>query len=273
MSVDRVTIAEPVEGEEMSLEDQLAAQEAAKEEQPSQEELPLQQEPSGQETTEEEEVEQQEEEKPEWLPEKFKTPEELAKAYAELEKERGKESDEPNKEEKGEAEEDGPSVSKAIQDASDAFYSEEGLTEDNYKSLEEAGVPREFAEAYVKGQQAAMEADATAIRDSVGGVENYEAMTEWAKESLPAEEVNSFDEIMTTGSKDAAQLAVKGLYARYLSEDGGQDVNIAKGGTSKAAVTPFNSVAQVTEAMKDRRYELDPAYRAEVERRISVSNI
>ena len=272
MSVERVEISEPVAGEEMSLEDQLAAQEAAKEEQISQEETPTQQEPSGQETTEEEEVEQQEEEKPEWLPEKFKTPEELAKAYAELEKERGKES-KPNDEEEGKAEEDNPNVSKAIQDASDAFYSDKGLTEDNYKALEEAGIPREFAEAYVKGQQAMMEADAASIRDSVGGADNYEAMTEWAKESLPSEEVNSFDEIMTTGSKDAAQLAVKGLYARYLSEGGGSDVNIAKGGTSKAAITPFNSVAQVTEAMKDSRYELDPAYRAEVERRISVSNI
>ena len=48
-------------------------------------------------------------------------------------------------------------------------------------------------------------------------------------------------------------------------------MNIAKGGTSKAAVTPFNSNAQVVEAINDRRYENDPAYRAEVEKRISVS--
>ena len=48
-------------------------------------------------------------------------------------------------------------------------------------------------------------------------------------------------------------------------------MNIAKGNTSGAAIQPFNINAQVVEAINDRRYEIDPAYRAEVEKRISVS--
>jgi|TARA_R100000084_G_scaffold38793_3_gene15572 hypothetical protein len=270
MAVERVEINEPVEGEEMSLEDQLAAQEAAKAEQVQQEvdqieQPPTQPEPSGQEQTEEEEVS---EEKPDWLPEKFKTPEELAKAYNELEKERGKES--KPKEAEGE-ENKVPDVSNAIQEASDAFYENGELSEENFKALEENGIPREFVEAYVKGQQATSEAEIAEITNSVGGQENYDAMIEWASSSLPQEEIESFDNLVSTGTKDAANMAVKGLYARYLNEGGGTSVNIAKGGTSKAAITPFNSIAQVTEAMRDKRYDIDPAYRAEVERRISVS--
>jgi hypothetical protein len=265
MSVERVEINEPVAGEQMTLEDQLAKQEAEGIGQVMEE--PTQQEPSGQEDNV---AEESVEEKPEWLPEKFKTPEDLAKAYTELEKERGKES-QPNKEEKGEVTGESPDVSKAIQNASDAFFSDAGMTEENYKSLEEAGVPREFAEAYVKGQEASLEVAASAIRDSVGGKENYDAMIEWASSSLPASEIDSFDEIVSGGSKDTANMAVKGLYARYLSEGGGSPVNIAKGGTSKAAIQPFNSNAQVVEAINDRRYQIDPAYRAEVEKRISVS--
>lgn len=97
-------------------------------------------------------------------------------------------------------------------------------------------------------------------------------MIDWATTSLPSSEINSFNEIVSTGSKEAANMAVKGLYARYMGESGQSSVNIAKGGTSKAAVQPFNSNAQVVEAMNDRRYQNDPAYRAEVERRISVSS-
>ncbi len=264
MAVERTEINEPVEGEQMSLEEQLEQQEAAKANQVETEQPEL----SGQEEEEIVSEEQPPEEKPEWLPEKFKTPEDLAKAYSELEKERGKES--KPKETEGE-ENKTPNVSNAIQEASDSFYENGELTEDNFKALEENGIPREFVEAYVKGQQATSEAEVATITNSVGGQENYDSMVEWASSSLPPEEIESFDNLVSTGSQEAAKMAVKGLYARYLNEGGGTSVNIAKGGTSKSAITPFNSIAQVTEAMKDRRYNIDPAYRAEVENRISVS--
>lgn len=266
MAVEKLEINEPVEGEQMTLEEQLEKQEAAKAAQSEQEVINENIEPEAA----EEPNQQEEEETPEWLPKKFKTPEELAKAYSELEREKGKQS-QPEETEEQEKNDVSP-VSNAIQEASDSFYEKGELSEDNYKALEDNGIPREFVEAYVRGQEASIEADANAIRESVGGAENYDAMVQWANSSLSSNEINSFDEIVSSGSKDAATMAVKGLYARYMSEGGGTDVNIAKGGTSRSAIQPFNSVAQVTDAMKDPRYEKDPAYRAEVERRISVSN-
>ena len=116
-----------------------------------------------------------------------------------------------------------------------------------------------------------MEAEAASITNSIGGQENYDAMVQWASANLPEAEVDSYDDIVSTGTTEAAKMAVKGMYARYLSENGGSSMNIAKGNTSGAAIQPFNSNAQVVEAINDRRYEIDPAYRAEVEKRISVS--
>lgn len=262
MAVERVEINEPVEGEQMTLEDQLAKQEAAMGQETEQ------QEPSGQEV-------ESNEENPEWLPKKFKTPEELAKAYTQLEKERGKESQPDNKEQQQQQQQEEPktegNLSNVIQDASDAFYKDGELSEDNIKALEENGIPREFVDAYVKGQQATMDAEVESIRSSVGGQENYDAMVDWASENLSADEIDTFDDLVSSSSAEATKMAVKGLYARYMGESGQSSVNIAKGGTSKAAVQPFNSNAQVVEAMNDRRYQNDPAYRAEVERRISVS--
>ena len=267
MAVEKVEINEPVEGEQMSLEDQLAQQEAEKAEQLGQE-VPTQQEPSGQ----EQEAPQQEQEsnEQELILGKFKSQEDLIKAYSELEKAQSSRQDKPNNEQ-GEEEVSEVNVSSAIQNASDAFYENGELSEDNFQALEQSGIPREFVEAYVRGQEATMEAEVSSITNSIGGQENYDAMVQWASANLPEAEVDSYDDIVSTGTTDAATMAVKGMYARYLSENGGSSMNIAKGGTSGAAIQPFNSNAQVVEAMNDPRYQNDPAYRADVEKRISVS--
>ena len=266
MAVEKVEINEPVEGEQMSLEEQLAQQEAEKAEQLGQE-VPTQQEPSGQ----EQEAPQQEQEsnEQELILGKFKSQEDLIKAYSELEKAQSSRQDKPSNEQ-GEAVSEA-NVSSAIQNASDAFYENGELSEDNFRALEQSGIPREFVEAYVRGQEATMEAEVSSITNSIGGQENYDAMVQWASANLPESEVDSYDDIVSTGTTDAATMAVKGMYARYLSENGGSSMNIAKGGTSGAAIQPFNSNAQVVEAMNDPRYQNDPAYRADVEKRISVS--
>ncbi len=267
MAVEKVEINEPVEGEQMSLEDQLAQQESEKAEQLGQE-VPTQQEPSGLE--EEAPQQERESEEQELILGKFKSQEDLIKAYSELEKAQSSRQEKPSNEQEEESVSE-VNVSSAIQNASDAFYENGELSEDNFRALEQSGIPREFVEAYVRGQEATMEAEVSSITNSIGGQENYDAMVQWASASLPEAEVDSYDDIVSTGTTEAAKMAVKGMYARYLSENGGSSMNIAKGSTSGAAIQPFNSNAQVVEAINDRRYEIDPAYRAEVEKRISVS--
>lgn len=254
--MDQYIVNEKQETEEgnMSLEEQLAQQEAAKtsEGQP----------PSGSE-------EQQPEAEEELILGKFRSQEDLAEAYENLERKLGETRQQEQVSEENSTEQNS-NVSEAIQNASDAFYNEGALSEENYKALEENGIPREFVEAYVRGQEATMEAEVTDITNSIGGQENYEAMSEWARNNLPSEEIDSFDQIVESSTPDAAKMAVKGLYARFISE-GGQQPTIRQGQTSGSAVQPFNSSAQVVEAMKDRRYETDPAYREEIERRLAVS--
>ena len=245
----------------ISLEEQLAQQEAAQQ---------TQQNPSGQEAQQQQpqDVEPQQQEQ-DLILGKFKSQEDLAVAYENLEKKLGETKQQEQATEENLAQDS--NVSQAIQNASDAFYNDGELSEENYKALEENGIPREFVEAYVRGQEASMESEVADITNSIGGQENYDAMIQWASESLPADEIDTFDTIVSESSPEAAKLAVKGLYARYRSESGSGPINIAQGQTSGAAVQPFNSNAQVVEAMKDRRYETDPAYREEVERRLAVS--
>ena len=267
--MQQVKINEPTAEEQHnpSLEEELEMQQKAREEK--------EETPQPEEEAPEDPVQQQEEEaeeRPEWLPEKFKTPEALAKAYSDLEKKQSEQAD-SSEESTSESTSETEAVSNVIQEASDSFYENGELSDKNFEDLEKAGIPREFVEAYVKGQEATMNAEIASITDSIGGQENYDAMVQWASANLPSEEIDSYDEIVATGGTNAAKMAVKGLYARYMSEGGGSSVNIAKGATSGASLQPFMSMSQVTDAMKTKQYQQDPAYRKEVEQRISISNL
>lgn len=266
--MQQVKINEPTAEEQHnpSLEEELEMQQKAREETPQPEEE------APEDPVQEQQEEEETEERPEWLPEKFKTPEALAKAYSDLEKKQSEQAD-SSEESTSESTSETEAVSNVIQEASDSFYENGELSDKNFEDLEKAGIPREFVEAYVKGQEATMNAEIASITDSVGGQENYDAMVEWASANLPSEEIDSYDEIVATGGTNAAKMAVKGLYARYMSEGGGSSVNIAKGATSGAALQPFKSMSQVTDAMKTKEYRQDPAYRKEVEQRISISNL
>ena len=120
---------------------------------------------------------------------KFKSQEDLIKAYSELEKAQSSRQEKPSNEQ-GEGEVSEANVSSAIQNASDAFYENGELSEDNFRALEQSGITREFVEAYVRGQKATMEAEAASITNSIGGQENYDAMVQWASANLPEAEAS-----------------------------------------------------------------------------------
>lgn len=212
-------------------------------------------------------------ERPQWLPEKFESPEELAKAYANLEKEYHQKNREEDKTKvKLETTDVQTRVGDALNTAS-AEYAERGdLTEASYAALEKNGISRELVKTYVDGYKASQEANTNAIMNEVGGKDNYGAMTEWASGSLTDGELAAFNRVVESNDADSAKMAIKGLYARFLS-DGGSPVKLMQGQVAGSGVTPFSSNAQMVEAMKDSRYAKDPAYRAQVEKRISISRI
>ena len=275
--MQRVEVNEPTADELVNptLEEELEMQEKARENKNTTEEEKAPEEtPEEANTTEEEEVI---EERPEWLPEKFKSPEDLAKAYENLEKKQGEQNtDTPEESTEENTSDNQPTtelVTSAIQQASESFYESGELTDKNYEDLEKAGISREVADDYMEGKRASNTARETEVQNTVGGKDNYASMIDWAGDSLAKDEVEAFNEIVDYGSQEAKKMAVKGLYARYMSEDGGSSVNIAKGATSGSTIQPFGSMAQVTTAMKDKRYQQDPSFRREVEQRISVSNL
>ena len=264
----QVQINEVNEEENISLEKQAAMQEEAA----NQRNQTLEADPKEGKETVEEQLKEDEPERPEWLDEKFESPEELAKAYEELQKKMSK----PKAEKKAPAKEEPSTVeatSSAVESASAEFAESGELSDKTFEALEAAGLPREFVEQYIDGQKAMSVQQTVTIQESIGGAGNYEAMSEWAGENLSDGDLDAFNTIVESGSVEQARVAVKGLYAQFLAA-GGKGPSLVQGSTSgDGGVKPFGSTAQVTEAMRDKRYATDPAYREQVEKRMAVSSI
>ena len=256
-----VTVNEHTQEENISLEKQAAMQEEAARQrgQTLESDSPVS-----------EETEQSE--RPEWLDEKFESPEDLAKAYKELQKKQSSKGADTNEESKEASEETTPEVNNAVTNATTEFAETGQLSDKAFLDLEKAGIPREFVEAYIQGQEALSTASAVEIQNSIGGAGNYEAMSEWAGENLSDGDLEAFNNIVEKGSVQEAQVAVKGLYAQFVAA-GGQPPNLNQGTTSAGGgPRPFGSAASMVEAMQDPRYKNDPAYRQSVEKRLAVSN-
>ena len=245
------------------------------------EKAPSEIEPTEEETNTEELSEEQSD-RPEWLPEKFKSAEDMAQAYAELEKKLGQapkedteeseQSEEKAEDEKEQTEENTSEAYKAVAEASKEFFENDGqLSEETYNALEKAGLPRDLVDSYAAGQQALLASEEGQIKSVAQG--NYDAMAEWANENLPQEEIDAFDEVVTGGSISQAKLAVQGLYARYQNEVGAKP-KLTQGAVSGTSTMPFKSMQELARAQSDPRYKSgDKAYHEEIDRRLSVSNI
>jgi len=212
---------------------------------------------------------QSSEERPEWLPEKFTNAEELAKAYAGLEKEfssRTKEEVKPEEETKAE---------EAPQQGLDKFYEEFAdtgeLSEKSYTDLAKQGLDKTLVDTYIEGQKLVAETNTKAIQNIAGGKEEYTELLEWASTNLTAPETKVFNDMVDSGDIETAKFAVQGLMSKSGANP--KQPSLFEGTSDAVSKDAFASVAQVTEAMNDPRYDKDPAYRKLVEEKIGRSTV
>ena len=215
----------------------------------------------------EQEAQDNQSDRPEWLPEKFKTPEDMAKSYSELEKKLSQPSD---SELKSNAE---PEVQSAPQfdKFAEEFASSGELSSDSFTELESMGYPKEMVDTYLKGLQAAQAADANAVMEVAGGSDGYKELTDWAKGNMPQNELEVYNQ-MVSGSTENAKMAVEWLMSKREAA-GAVEPNLLSGRSQGAPKEQFRSTAEVVQAMKDPRYKNDTAFRKDVEEKLARSSV
>ena len=226
-------------------------------------------------------IEESKETRPEWLPEKFKSPEDMAKAYGELETKLGQ--PEPKQEEVKETKKDDLSIDnaeKAVENAGLSMdtlqqeYNESGqLNDKSYEALAKAGIPKDYVDAFIKGQEAIATQTANTLKQEVGGDEAYKNMMTWASENLNEAEINAYNRTVNGKDIEATKLAIAGLNAKYKNAEG-IEPSLARGDRpSTSNATGYRSWAEVTAAMSDPRYSKDVAYQADVQAKLKNSKL
>jgi len=225
--------------------------------------------------------------KPEGLPEKFNSVDELVKSYSELEKKLGEQSQPTEKsvdpvskaELKGQPKSDLDIATKAVDSAGlnmDSLaeeYAKDGkLADGSYESLQKAGIPKDYVDRFIAGQQAIADQQSATVKNLVGGTEAYDSMSDWAGQNLTETEKQAYNTAVNSKDLEAVKLAVVGLKARY-AQSTGSEPQLVEGKASPSGEQGFQSWAQVTQAMSDPRYAKDPAYQAEVKNKLANSKI
>ncbi len=217
---------------------------------------------------------------------KYKSAQELEKAYMELQSKLGEQ-------EKGETEvaekepEDKPTLSEGatlITSASDEYYANGNKlspeTLQKFSSMSSQDLINAYMEVqqlpeYQQAQQTPVEitdAQVNQIKNAAGGEAAYSNIINWAKSNLEAEQINAFDDVVNTGSVQAINLAVAGLKAQYDNANGVEGRMVTgKAPTNSGDV--FRSQQELVAAMNDPRYDRDPAYRQDVIEKLDRSNL
>jgi len=219
---------------------------------------------------------------------KFKSAEDLEKAYKELESKLGKKeetgtendgedsdtSDEPVAQEDNDISE----TAQFIQDASSEYFSNNNqLKPETVQKLKE--MPSEqLIDAYLELQKNASiqpqqlsDSDADAILASVGGEDVYNETLSWAADNLKPDEVAAFDNVINSGNKDAIFFAVQALNQRYQDAVGFEGKRVSGKSVKNTSVKGFRSQAELARAISDPRYRNDPAYRLDIQDRLAAS--
>jgi hypothetical protein len=219
------------------------------------------------------------------LPEKFKSVEDLAKSYSELEKKLGEQAPKQETVDPVSAtklKEEAPKQENSLEIAEDAVenaglnfdtlaqeYAEKGqLGDESYKALEQSGIPKAYVDQFIAGQKAIGEQQIT----MVGGEEAYNEMASWASKNMSEGEKKAYNAAVNSADMDTVKLAVDGLRAKYQAANG-TEPSLMQGKATPVAEQGFESWAEVTAAMADPRYSKDPAYQEAVKQKLANSEL
>ena len=215
---------------------------------------------------------------------KYKSAEELEKAYKELESKLG-----DQEAEQAESEPDSESTSLSdnasiITAASDEYYangnqlSEETIQK--FKGMSSEDLVNAYIEVTNSPEWTAQpdsqvedvsEAQINEVKNAAGGEQQYQQMVEWAGKNLDAKAITAFDQVINTGSIEAIKFAVSGLRSEYLNAVG-YDGQMIQGKAPQTNKDTFRSQAELVAAMSDKRYDNDPAYRQDVIQKLERSD-
>ena len=154
------------------------------------------------------------------------------------------------------------------------------LSDEMYERLSKAGLTKNLVDSYLKGvrEEVGFDAPAATLTDAeiadvksiANGEEGYQLLMNWAGNNLSKEDQDNYDQVLTTGNKTAIKFAVKALMGQY-EDANGRDSKIVTG--KESPQESYRSMAEVVRDMNKPEYTHDEAFRDDVIRKLSASNL
>ena len=162
------------------------------------------------------------------------------------------------------------------------YFAENGgtLSEDMYSQLGKAGLTKEVVDNYLAGvrnevgiesaEPVLSESEIKDLKNLAGGERGYDNLMEWAGQNLDQEAIKDFDDVLATGNKSAIKFAITALMGKY-EDSQGRDSKIVTG--KESSTETYRSMAEVVRDMNKPEYQNDEAFRDDVLRKLSASNL
>lgn len=156
------------------------------------------------------------------------------------------------------------------------------LSDDMYEQLGKAGLTKGVIDNYLEGvrQENGFSPETTApyltetevneVKNLAGGEDGYNNLMDWAGKNLDQEAAKDYDDVLATGNKSAVKFAVKALMGQY-EDANGRDSKLVTG--KESAPETYRSMAEVVRDMNKPEYQSDEAFRDDVIRKLSASNL
>jgi hypothetical protein len=211
--------------------------------------------------------------RPTWLPEKFKSPEDMAKAYAELESRLGQpKPPEPPQTppQKTEGQQQAPQAGQQPDwnALSQEIVDSGSLSPESRAKVLSMGIPEAIVDGYVQGQVAQVKAFTSSLHEAAGGEQQYDTLREWAASNMSEPEKAALQAMVNQGI-DGGRMAIQTMKARFEAAVG-RNADFSVGGKPPGGFTAgYESVEQMKADMRDPRYSRDPAFRAMVEQKVA----
>ena len=163
------------------------------------------------------------------------------------------------------------------------FEENNGTLDDTmYEQLNKAGLNKDIVDNYLAGvrnslgtepnstQPILTDAEVKDLKGLAGGEQGYDNLMDWAANNLGEQAAKDYDDVLATGNKSAVKFAITALMSKY-EDANGRDTNLVTG--KESAPETYRSMAEVVRDMNKPEYTQDEAFRDDVIRKLSASNL
>lgn len=225
------------------------------------------------------------EERPTWLPEKFKSPEDLAKAYVELEKMKGAQPAPEAKPGEKPADLKIPEGDPKAADAALATagfdiaalqkeYTEHGdITPESRGKLAKAGFTKEVVDGYIAGQEALAARIRSDIESVAGDSAKFAEMHAWSIKGLSAADKEVVNKAVDAGDPELIKLAYASVHAKWIAAVGQPPERMLHGQRAGNDADVYTSQDEIQKDMRNPEYKTNESFRNGVVAKLKRSGL